>query len=52
MAEYDVPIGEGYFNNFYDNIMDLIRSVFLSTFKDNINLDFVVITGVLRVSGE
>ena len=52
MDEYDVPIEKGYTNNFYDEIMDLIRPVFSNTFKDNINLDFGVITGVLRVSGE
>ena len=52
MDEYDVPIQEGYLNNFYEEIMKLIRPVFSSTFKDNINLDFGVITGVLRVSGE
>ena len=52
MDEYDVPIGKCYLNNFYDNIINLIRPVFSSTFKDNINLDFGVITGVLRVSGE
>ena len=50
--EYDVPIQSGYLNNFYDDIIDLIRGVFSSSLKDNEYLDFGVITGVLRVSGE
>ena len=50
--EYDVPIQKGYLNNFYDEIMDLIRGVFSSSLKDNLYLDFGVVTGVLRVSGE
>ena len=52
MDEYDVPIQSGYLNNFYDDIIDLIRGVFSSSLKDNEYLDFGVITGVLRVSGE
>ena len=52
LDEYDVPIQNGYLNDFYDEIMDLIRGVFSSSLKDNENLDFGVVTGVLRVSGE
>ena len=50
--EYDVPIQSGYLNNFYDDIIDLIRGAFSSSLKDNEYLDFGVITGVLRVSVE
>ena len=52
LDEYDVPIDKGYLNNFYEKIMNLIRSVFSSSLKYNNNLDFGVITRVLRVSGE
>ena len=52
LDEYDVPIDKGYLNNFYEKIMNLIRPVFSSSLKDNVNLDFGVVTGVLRVSGE
>ena len=52
LDEYDVPIQNGYLNDFYDEIMDLIRGVFSSSLKDNENLDFGVVAGVLRVSGE
>ena len=52
MDEYDVPIQSGYLNNYYDDIINLIRGVFSSSLKDNEYLDFGVITGVLRVSGE
>ena len=52
MDEYDSPIQYAYLNDYYDNAMDFIRIVFLSTFKTNNYLDFGVITGILRVSGE
>lgn len=52
MDEYDVPIQKGYLNNYYDEIIDLIRGIFSSSLKGNSYLDFGVITGVLRVSGE
>ena len=52
MDEYDVPIQKGYLNNYYDDIIELIRGIFSSSLKGNPYLDFGVITGVLRVSGE
>ena len=52
MDEYDVPIQSGYLKGFYDDIIGLIRGVFSSSLKGNPYLDFGVITGVLRVSGE
>ena len=52
MDEYDVPIQKGYLNNFYDDIIELIRGIFSSSLKGNPYLDFGVVTGVLRVSGE
>ena len=52
MDEYDVPIQSGYLNGYYDYIIELIRGVFSSSLKDNEYLDFGVVTGVLRISGE
>ena len=45
MDEYDVPIDKGYLNNFYDDIIELIRGIFSSSLKGNPG----IITGVLRV---
>ena len=50
--EYDVPIQEGYIKGFYEEVIELIRSVLSSALKGNDSLKFGVMTGVLRVSKE
>ncbi len=50
--EYDVPIQSGYLKGFYNEVLNLIRSVFSSCLKGNDSLKFGVLTGVLRVSKE
>ena len=50
--EYDVPIERGYINNYYDNVVSLIKDVLSSALKGNNNITFAVMTGVLRVSKE
>ena len=50
--EYDVPLENAYFNGFYDEMIDLIRSVFESVLKTNSSLEFAVLTGCLRISKE
>lgn len=50
--EYDVPIQRGYINNFYENIISFMRNFFSAGFKDNQNLTFGIMTGILRVSKE
>lgn len=50
--EYDVPIQQGYLDNFYNPVVQFIRSVFSSALKDNTSLRFGVLSGVLRVSKE
>ena len=52
MDEYDVPLHEGFLNNYYDDIINLVRGVFSSSLKGNDYMDFGVVTGILRVSGE
>ena len=52
MDEYDAPIMESYLNGFYTEVINFMRSIFSSTFKDNTNLYKGIITGVLRVSKE
>lgn len=41
-----------YFNGFYDEMINLIRSVFESVLKTNDSLEFAVLTGCLRISKE
>ncbi len=50
--EYDVPLENAYFNGFYDEMINLIRSVFESVLKTNDSLEFAVMTGCLRISKE
>jgi len=50
--EYDVPLEASHLRGFYDEMVDLIRSVFESALKTNPYLEFGVLTGCLRVSKE
>lgn len=50
--EYDVPLENVYFNEYYDEMINLIRSVFESVLKTNSSLEFAVLTGCLRISKE
>lgn len=50
--EYDVPLENSYFEGFYEEMMDFIRSMFESALKTNPCLEFAVMTGCLRISKE
>ena len=50
--EYDTPIQEGYSKDFYDEIIGLMRNFFSSAFKDNKNLSYGFLTGILRIAQE
>lgn len=50
--EYDVPLENAYFCNFYIQMVTFIRSLFESALKTNENLEFAVITGCLRITKE
>lgn len=50
--EYDTPIQEGYAKDFYDNIIGFMRNFFSGAFKDNKNLSFGFLTGILRIAQE
>lgn len=52
LDEYDVPLENAYFREFYDQMTDFIRSLFESVLKSNDSLEFAVITGCLRISKE
>ena len=50
--EYDVPLDKAYAHGYYDQMIDLIRSMFGVALKTNDSLFFAVLTGCLRVSKE
>ena len=50
--EYDTPIQEGYAQDFYDEIIGFLRNFFSGGFKDNRNLSFGFLTGILRIAQE
>ena len=50
--EYDTPIHQGYFKNYYDEIIGFMRNFLSSALKDNINIEKAMITGILRVAKE
>ena len=50
--EYDVPLENAFTQNFYNEMISFIRSLFESAFKTNSSLEFAVITGCLRISRE
>lgn len=50
--EYDTPIQEGYLAGYYDRIIEFIRNLFSGGFKDNQDLVFGFLTGILRVAKE
>ena len=50
--EYDTPIQEGYAKDFYDEIIGFMRIFFSGAFKDNRNLSYGFLTGILRIAQE
>ena len=50
--EYDTPIQEGYAEDFYDEIIRFMRNFFSGAFKDNKNLSYGFLTGILWIAQE
>ena len=50
--EYDTPIQEGYSKDFYDEIIGFMRNFFSGALKDNKNLSYGFLTGILRIAQE
>lgn len=50
--EYDVPLENSFFEKFYPQMVNTIRSLFESALKTNSSLEFAVLTGCLRISKE
>ena len=52
LDEYDVPLENAYYEGFYKEMVDFIRSLFESALKTNDALERAVVTGCLRISKE
>lgn len=50
--EYDTPIQQGYMSGCYEQVIGFMRNLFSSCLKDNDQLHFGVLTGILRVAKE
>ena len=50
--EYDTPIQQGYSKGFYQEIISFMRNFLSGGLKDDENLAFGVLTGIMRVSKE
>lgn len=50
--EYDVPLDKAYQHGYYDEMINLIRTMFGTALKTNDSLYFAVMTGCLRISKE
>ena len=52
LDEYDTPMQEAYVNDYWEEMVAFIRSLFNATFKTNPYLDRALMTGITRVSKE
>lgn len=50
--EYDAPINSGFINKYYNDITNFIRIFLSGGLKDNPDLEFSVLTGILKVAKE
>ena len=50
--EYDVPLAKASDNGYYEEMLEVIRSLLGMTWKSNPNLKFAVVTGCLRIAKE
>lgn len=52
LDEYDVPVAKANTNGYYEQMLDAIRGILSTVLKDNVFLEFAVITGCLRITKE
>ena len=50
--EYDTPIQQSYTEGYYEQITGFMRNLLSGAFKDNSNLSYGFLTGILRVAKE
>jgi hypothetical protein len=52
LDEYDMPVQEAFFNNYYNEAMSYLRNLLSGALKDNPYLEKGILTGILRVAKE
>ncbi len=52
LDEYDVPLAKASSNGYYEEMLEIIRSMMGMALKDNRSLKFAVITGCLKIAKE
>lgn len=52
LDEYDVPLAKASSNGYYDQMLELIKTMMGTALKDNRDLQFAVITGCLKIAKE
>ena len=52
LDEYDVPIAKASSNGYYNQMLDVMKGIMSTAFKDNTSLQFSVVTGCLRIAKE
>ncbi|MDP8213123.1 MAG: AAA family ATPase [Candidatus Zapsychrus exili] len=50
--EYDTPVNAGYIKDYYEEVIEFMRGLLCGCLKDNSDLEFSIITGILRVARE
>ena len=50
--EYGTPIQQGHLNGYYDKVIGFMRNLLSAALKDNDNLEFGILTGILRIAKE
>lgn len=50
--EYDTPIQQGHLSGYYDEVVGFMRNLLSAALKDNDNLEFGILTGILRIAKE
>jgi hypothetical protein len=50
--EYDVPLDKAFQSGYYNEMIELVRDIFINVLKTNDSLMFAVITGCMRISKE
>ena len=52
LDEYDVPLAKASSHNYYKQMLELMKTMMITSLKDNPALRFAVITGCLKISKE
>lgn len=50
--EYDTPVQQGYLKGCYGEVIDFMRNLFSAGLKDSEDLEFGILTGILRIAKE